>query len=349
MRRFWIHSRLVVGVLLIGVLAVVARAAPAAADPLQTARSGLPEQTSWPLAGSPDVVRGFDPPAQQWGAGHRGVDLSGSPGAPVLAAAAGTISYAGMLAGRGVMVVDHGSLRTTYEPVTAILPVGTKVRAGQQIGTLAAGHCGQDTCLHWGLKRGDSYLDPLLLGPQQSGPVGAVGSGEYRLYPASERQAVTERLQQRPAAAATIPSAGGTDGPLGAAGSHGFSFPVAASITSPYGMRFHPVLHVYKLHDGTDFGAACGTPIKAPYAGTVSAAYFNAGYGNRLMLDHGVVDGRRVVSGFNHATSYRVGVGDRVAKGEVIGYVGTTGYSTGCHLHLMVWLNGQMVNPMSWY
>jgi murein DD-endopeptidase MepM/ murein hydrolase activator NlpD len=114
-------------------------------------------------------------------------------------------------------------------------------------------------------------------------------------------------------------------------------------------MRFHPLLHVQKLHDGTDFGAACGTPIRAPYAGTVTAAYFNTGYGNRLMLDHGTVDGHRVVSGFNHATSYVVGVGDRVQQGQLVGFVGRTGYATGCHLHLMVWLDGRVVDPMTWY
>jgi murein DD-endopeptidase MepM/ murein hydrolase activator NlpD len=130
---------------------------------------------------------------------------------------------------------------------------------------------------------------------------------------------------------------------------HGFSYPVSAPITSPYGMRFHPVLKYWKLHDGTDFGAACGTAIRAPYPGRVAERYYNAGYGNRLMIDHGNVDGRYVTTGYNHAIRYTVSVGQHVSKGQVIGYVGTTGYSTGCHLHLMVWLDGGRVNPMSWY
>ena len=130
---------------------------------------------------------------------------------------------------------------------------------------------------------------------------------------------------------------------------HGFIYPVSAPITSPYGMRFHPVLHVWKLHDGTDFGAGCGTAIHAAYDGVVAEKYFNAGYGNRLMIDHGKVDGKYVTTGYNHAISYVVGVGQHVKQGQVIGYVGTTGFSTGCHLHLMVWLNGGMVNPMTWY
>ncbi|BAK36301.1 peptidase M23 family protein [Microlunatus phosphovorus NM-1] len=131
--------------------------------------------------------------------------------------------------------------------------------------------------------------------------------------------------------------------------SHGFSYPVNAPITSPYGMRFHPVLHYWKLHDGTDFGAGCGTPIRAPYSGKVVEKYYNAGYGNRLIIDHGRVDGRYVTTAYNHAIRYTVGVGNHVSKGEVIGYVGTTGYSTGCHLHLMVWLDGSLRNPMTWF
>jgi murein DD-endopeptidase MepM/ murein hydrolase activator NlpD len=129
--------------------------------------------------------------------------------------------------------------------------------------------------------------------------------------------------------------------------SHGFSYPVSAPITSPYGMRFHPVLHYWKLHDGTDFGAGCGTAIRAPYPGRVAERYYNVGYGNRLMIDHGYVDGRYVTTGYNHAIRYVVSVGQHVSKGQVIGYVGTTGFSTGCHLHLMVWINDGVVNPMT--
>jgi murein DD-endopeptidase MepM/ murein hydrolase activator NlpD len=248
-----------------------------------------------------------------------------------------------MLAGRGVVVVDHGAVRTTYEPVTASVSVGDQVLAGEQLGTLAPGH-GDGSSLHWGLRAGDEYLDPLLLAPTAS------GAGEYRLLPASERAAVRARAAERAAMATLLgPGSAGPAGSPGPAGSHGFRYPVAGPVTSPYGMRFHPLLHVQKLHDGTDFGAACGTPIRAPYAGTVTAAYFNTGYGNRLMLDHGAVDGHRVVSGFNHATSYVVGVGDRVQQGQLVGFVGRTGYATGCHLHLMVWLDGRVVDPMTWY
>lgn len=135
-----------------------------------------------------------------------------------------------------------------------------------------------------------------------------------------------------------------------ASSSTAFMYPVPARITSKYGMRLHPVLGYWKLHDGTDFGASCGTPIKAAYGGVVSERYYNGGYGNRLMIDHGSVNGSYVTTGYNHATRYVVSVGQRVSKGQVIGYVGSTGYSTGCHLHLMVWENGNLVNPMAkWF
>ena len=130
---------------------------------------------TWPLAPRPPVVRGFDPPASPWGAGHRGVDLLGHRGQVVRAARAGRITFSGRLAGRGVVVVDHGVLRTTYEPVTASVKVGDLVAEGQPIGNLQAGrsHCSPRVCLHWGLLRGHVYLNPLLL----------VGGGPVRLLP----------------------------------------------------------------------------------------------------------------------------------------------------------------------
>lgn len=120
----------------------------------------------WPLVGVPTVLRPFQPPATPYAAGHRGVDLAAPVGAPVLAAGAGVIGYAGVIAGRGVVTVVHGPLRTTYEPVTAVVRVGQPVTAGQPIGRLEppTGHCGAGRpCLHWGLLRGDIYLNPLAL------------------------------------------------------------------------------------------------------------------------------------------------------------------------------------------
>ncbi|MGH3332331.1 MAG: peptidoglycan DD-metalloendopeptidase family protein [Nocardioidaceae bacterium] len=129
----------------------------------------------WPLDPEPEVVGGFAPPAERWGSGHRGVDLLGRQGQPVRAARAGRVTFAGMLAGRGVVVVSHGHTRTTYEPVTAVRRVGDQVEAGDRIGVLQTfgSHCWPRTCLHWGLVDGETYLDPLSL----------LGAGEIRLLP----------------------------------------------------------------------------------------------------------------------------------------------------------------------
>lgn len=121
----------------------------------------------WPLSPRPTVAADFSPPAAPWASGHRGVDLRGTAGRPVLAALRGRISFTGRIAGRGIVVVDHGSTRTTYQPVAATLPRGSEVAAGEVIGRLEllGSHCHPAACLHWGLidSSDDTYLDPLSL------------------------------------------------------------------------------------------------------------------------------------------------------------------------------------------
>jgi murein DD-endopeptidase MepM/ murein hydrolase activator NlpD len=140
---------------------------------------------SWPLDPRPAVLRGFDPPAQPWLAGHRGVDLAGAQGQPVLSAGTGIVSYAGRLAGVGIVVVRHGELRTTYQPVRASVQLGEAVDAGEVIGRLEelGSHCRPVSCLHWGLLRGRTYLDPLTLvraGPPRLLPLdGAAQSNSF--------------------------------------------------------------------------------------------------------------------------------------------------------------------------
>jgi len=146
----------------------------------------------WPLAPEPSVTRGFDPPDDPWGAGHRGVDLLGAAGQPVRAALPGRVSWVGVLAGRGVVVVVHGGTRTTYEPVDATVEVGASVGAGDRIGTLdlVGSHCPPRACLHWGWLAGETYLDPLRL----------VGAGPVRLLPLWREEPVgTTSLIARPA------------------------------------------------------------------------------------------------------------------------------------------------------
>ena len=142
--------------------------------PATGTRQGMPVRSvaapsgawTWPLAPRPEVRRRFLPPAHAWSPGHRGVDLAAAVGQPVLSAGDGTVSFSGVVAGRGVVTVRHsGGLRTTYEPVDDRAPVGTTVRRGDRVGVLSAapGHCQPLGCLHWGAVSGDSYRDPLAL------------------------------------------------------------------------------------------------------------------------------------------------------------------------------------------
>jgi murein DD-endopeptidase MepM/ murein hydrolase activator NlpD len=117
----------------------------------------------WPLSPTPELVNAFRPPASDYGPGHRGIDLRGSAGQAVTASSAGTVSFAGSVAGRGVVVVRTGDLRITYEPVTAAVRLGDDVARGAVLGHLqwAGSHCAPDVCLHVGVRSRGSYVDPL--------------------------------------------------------------------------------------------------------------------------------------------------------------------------------------------
>jgi murein DD-endopeptidase MepM/ murein hydrolase activator NlpD len=164
-------TRVVRCALATALVALAAFLAPPAA-----ARRPAPASGVWPLQPRPPVVTGFDPPATRYGRGHRGVDLLGHVGEAVHTSLGGRVSFAGSLAGRGVVVVDHGSTRTTYQPVAAAVHVGDQVARGEVIGRLllVGSHCFPRACLHWGLIEGrDHYLDPLVL----------VGAVPVRLLP----------------------------------------------------------------------------------------------------------------------------------------------------------------------
>ncbi|WP_199857401.1 M23 family metallopeptidase [Sphingomonas sp. EC-HK361] len=119
--------------------------------------------------------------------------------------------------------------------------------------------------------------------------------------------------------------------------------PVSGRISSTYGMRFHPLLGFMRMHKGLDIAAPYGTPIHAAVAGQVAFAGRSSGYGNFVKLVHG----GGLASGYGHMSRIAVRPGETVSRGEVIGYVGSTGMSTGPHLHWEVWKNGAAVNPRS--
>ncbi|MGH3456067.1 MAG: peptidoglycan DD-metalloendopeptidase family protein [Nocardioidaceae bacterium] len=128
---------------------------------------------AWPLDPQPEVVEAFDSPADPYGPGHRGIDLTGQISQSVLAVADGRVRFAGIVAGRGVVVIEHGAERSTYEPVVAAVDVGDPVDAGQVIGRLelVGSHCWPGSCLHLGRVAGDTYRDPLELLGGAEGPV----------------------------------------------------------------------------------------------------------------------------------------------------------------------------------
>jgi murein DD-endopeptidase MepM/ murein hydrolase activator NlpD len=137
--------------------------APAAAARSAEVRPGF----TLPVQPPAVVLTPFDPPDRPYGSGHRGVDLAAPAGTAIRAAAAGTVVFAGQLAGRGVVSVQHrDGIRTTYEPVQPVVSSGDDVVAGQLLARLDAGHpsCAPAACLHWGARIGpDDYLDPMLL------------------------------------------------------------------------------------------------------------------------------------------------------------------------------------------
>jgi Peptidase family M23 len=221
-----VSARWVIRLLLVLYVAVLSSAGAAPA-PASAASAG-PAVARWvaPLPGPVDVRRGFSPPRTRWGPGHRGVDLAAGAGAVVRAAGAGVVTYAGVLAGRGVVVVRHGALRTTYEPLTALARVGTVVAPGTPIGRLAFGHGGPEppgvALLHWGLLRGQTYLDPMRLlrfAPSRLVPVASASpAASSAAFPVrADGLVAAPALDTRSVPASPARSGRGDDGPRGVA------------------------------------------------------------------------------------------------------------------------------------
>src|SRR5690606_18562759 len=116
-------------------------------------------------------------------------------------------------------------------------------------------------------------------------------------------------------------------------------------VTSHYGWRVHPVLGYARLHSGIDLRAYCGVKIFAGRKGKVVWAKYRSGFGNQVLVDHGEINGNSVMSSYNHLQGYAVSAGQSVSGGQTVGYSGSTGTSTACHLHFEVYINGVAVDP----
>ena len=124
-------------------------------------------------------------------------------------------------------------------------------------------------------------------------------------------------------------------------------FPAEGRPGSPWGMRLHPILGYQRMHWGMDVGAACGSPLRAVYDGTVISASFDGASGNNVKISHTEFRGKSLQTNSLHMTRYIVKPGQKVKKGEIIGYTGSTGLSTECHLHFETIWGGTNVDPMT--
>ncbi len=155
----------------------------------------------------------------------------------------------------------------------------------------------------------------------------------------------TAEEQESARIAALLKGGGSSKGTGRYPGSMAWPTPGYTRITSPFGWRMHPVLHVNKFHSGVDIGAPSGATIVAAGDGTVISAGYNGGYGNMTMIDHG----NGLVSVYGHQSRISVGKGQHVSKGQTIGAVGSTGMSTGPHLHFEIRVNGEPRDPLGGY
>ena len=205
--------------------------------------------------------------------------------------------------------------------------------AKQKLDTLAAQQTAQSTALQAQVKAEKTKLDAAQ--KEQARLQRVLVARAKAAKAAAARRAAALRRAGKPVPR-QITSSGGY-----------LSRPSEGWISSEFGMRYHPILHYWRLHAGRDYAANCGTPIRAAASGRVISAGYAGGYGNRIEVDHGIVRGVNLVTAYNHMSRYAVH-GGHVSRGQVIGYVGTTGSSTGCHLHFETYEDGVPKDPRRW-
>jgi hypothetical protein len=165
----------------------------------------------------------------------------------------------------------------------------------------------------------------------------ALASGRAEL---ARREAQAQALQQQITGQLAVATTGAPAATL--------RWPLSGRLTSRYGNRLDPYYHVWQLHPGIDIADPPGTPIHAAAAGRVTRAGWYGGYGNYTCIDHGQFDGQPVSTCYGHQTRILVAPGQQVTAGQLIGLVGSTGASTGPHLHFEVRLSGHPVDPLPW-
>ena len=162
----------------------------------------------------------------------------------------------------------------------------------------------------------------------------------------AKRRAAAEKKRKQQGSSSGGSSSGSSSG--GSSSTGILSRPVRSGwVSSEYGMRFHPLYKYWKLHSGRDYAANCGVPVYASAPGSIVMAGWGGGYGNRVVIDHGLKNNVGLASAYNHLSRVTVG-GGSVSRGQLIGYVGDTGTSTGCHLHFETLENGDFVDPRKW-
>lgn len=210
----------------------------------------------------------------------------------------------------------------------------------------AADHLVTMKGLHERAKQAQAKVQQLVR-DQRDARQSAAKARQHDRYLLARLKEQEQRIKQQILAAARR-AARSSDG--GYRGDPGGLFlpPVSGYVTSPYGYRTHPIYGYYGLHNGTDFQAPCGTGLRAIGDGRVISRYYSSVYGNRLVVGLGLVNGQYVTAVYNHLSSYAVGVGQSVSRGQIIGQAGDTGWSTACHLHFTMMAGGRIVDPMTW-
>ena len=156
---------------------------------------------------------------------------------------------------------------------------------------------------------------------------------------------IAEKMQELEEREANLSGNAGSAQSALSESSSGYAWPATDyTITSPFGYRIHPIFGTWRFHRGIDIGADYGTPVFATASGVVTTAEYDSGGGNYIVLDHDDNTG----SMYAHLSAFNCYVGQHVKKGQVIGYIGSTGNSTGAHLHFEFYVNGQLVNPLAY-